>query len=91
MWNDRGDENPMPSLDQLLEVLTWRRDVRRFRPDPVDAALLSRLLAAMQLAPSVGYSQPWRIVLVESAERRTQLHALHQAENALAADCNIQW
>lgn len=39
----------------------------------------------MQLAPSVGYSQPWRIVLVESAERRTQLHA-HQAENALAAE-----
>src|SRR5688572_8321812 len=52
------------SFDQLVEILKWRRDVRRFRPDPVDAELVERLLSVSQMAPSVGYSQPWRFVLV---------------------------
>ena len=41
-----------------------RRDIRRFRPDPVPADLLHALLAAAHQAPSVGHSQPWRFVVV---------------------------
>lgn len=56
--------------DQLGELLRWRRDVRRFRTDPLPEGALDRLIAAACLAPSVGLSQPWRFVLVESADRR---------------------
>lgn len=56
--------------DRLEALFRWRRDVRRFRPDPVPPALLDRLLDLASLAPSVGYSQPWRFVLVEDAARR---------------------
>lgn len=52
------------------DLLHWRRDVRRFRPDPVAPALVTRLLEAAILAPSVGLSQPWRFLLVESPDRR---------------------
>jgi 5,6-dimethylbenzimidazole synthase len=52
------------------ELLHWRRDVRRFRRDPVDPALVRHLLDLACLAPSVGMSQPWRFVLVETSERR---------------------
>ncbi len=55
---------------RLHELFVWRRDVRRFRGDPVAPGLIEELLADATLAPSVGYSQPWRFVLVETAERR---------------------
>jgi 5,6-dimethylbenzimidazole synthase len=55
---------------QFAELVRWRRDVRRFRTDAVDPKLLEKLLALTACAPSVGLSQPWRFVLVESAKRR---------------------
>ena len=55
---------------QFAELVRWRRDVRRFRSDPVAPELLEKLLALSACAPSVGLSQPWRFVLVESPERR---------------------
>lgn len=53
-------------------LMRWRRDVRRFRKDPVPEALLNRCLATFQLAPSVGLSEPWRIVQVKSAAARAK-------------------
>ncbi|MGC9420710.1 MAG: nitroreductase family protein, partial [Rhodovulum sp.] len=44
--------------------MRWRRDVRHFRTDPVDEAVLARCLDAFRLAPSVGLSEPWRILRV---------------------------
>lgn len=58
---------------QFEELLKWRRDVRSFRCDPIDARLLEHLICLASLAPSVGYSQPWRFVLVESAECRESI------------------
>ncbi len=54
----------------LYEVMRWRRDVRRFRTDAIPEADVNELVAAACLAPSVGYSQPWRFVRVRSPERR---------------------
>jgi 5,6-dimethylbenzimidazole synthase len=61
--------------EQFEELLKWRRDVRSFRSDPVDARLLEHLICLGSLAPSVGYSQPWRFVLVESPECRECVRA----------------
>jgi len=55
---------------QFEELLKWRRDVRSFRSDPIDARLVEHLIRLASLAPSVGYSQPWRFVLAESPECR---------------------
>lgn len=69
----------------LLDLLRWRRDVRHFRPDPVDAGQLARLEQAMALAPSVGNSRPWRVVQVESADARRQVIESHETANRAAA------
>jgi nicotinate-nucleotide--dimethylbenzimidazole phosphoribosyltransferase len=45
-------------------VLGARRDIRRYRPDAVPDAVLTRVLQAGHQAPSVGHSQPWRFVVV---------------------------
>jgi 5,6-dimethylbenzimidazole synthase len=81
----RFDEAFRARLDELV---AWRRDVRRFRRGgEVPGELLDRLLDLAGRAPSVGLSQPWRFVLVESAERRRAIRAnfLHCNEAALAA------
>ena len=48
----------------------WRRDVRRFRPDPLPNGAMERLIGIACLSPSVGLSQPWRFVIVEDQARR---------------------
>jgi 5,6-dimethylbenzimidazole synthase len=72
---------------RLHELFVWRRDVRRFRRDPVPPALIDELLAEATLAPSVGYSQPWRFVFVEAAERRAAVleNFRHCNKRALSA------
>lgn len=68
----------------LEDLIYWRRDVRRFKTDPVDAALIDMLLELASHAPSVGFSQPWRFVLVESAERRAAVRGSFERANAEA-------
>ncbi|MFH0303520.1 5,6-dimethylbenzimidazole synthase [Bradyrhizobium sp. 31Argb] len=55
---------------QLRELFVWRRDVRRFRPDPLPSDAIERLIEIACLSPSVGLSQPWRFVIVEDETRR---------------------
>ncbi len=69
---------------RLRDLMVWRRDVRRFRADPLPAGTLDRLIAIACLAPSVGLSQPWRFVTVDSAERRRAVRDDFAACNAAA-------
>jgi 5,6-dimethylbenzimidazole synthase len=55
---------------KLRDLLIWRRDVRRFRTDPLPSGTLERLIELACLAPSVGLSQPWRFVIVDDPGRR---------------------
>lgn len=64
----------------LLDLMRWRRDVRHFRTDPVDEALLRQCLDTFSLAPSVGLSEPWRILRVTSpASRAAAIENFRQA------------
>jgi 5,6-dimethylbenzimidazole synthase len=67
-------------IDTLYEVIAARRDMRHFRSDPLDEALMTRLLEAAHCAPSVGYMQPWRFIRVKSVEVREKMLALVEAE-----------
>lgn len=68
----------------LARLMALRRDVRRFRPEPVPEAALARALAAMRLAPSVGLSEPWRVVRVASGSARLAALANFETANARA-------
>lgn len=69
---------------RLEDLVIWRRDMRQFRPDPVDPALVDHLLTLTCLSPSVGNSQPWRFVLVEDAALRVRVRANFAAANSEA-------
>lgn len=62
-----------------------RRDVRHFRPDPLPDGLLERLIEAANLAPSVGYMQPWRFLHIQSRDLRQRIHALVDVEREITA------
>ncbi|WP_045837129.1 uroporphyrinogen-III C-methyltransferase [Hyphomicrobium sp. 99] len=73
-FRNTDDDNPNAEGRATLEQLVrWRRDVRRFKTDAVPDALVERLLRLADLAPSVGNSQPWRIVNVPSSELRAEI------------------
>lgn len=69
----------------VYRVIRERRDMRHFRPEPLDPALLQRLLQAAHHAPSVGYMQPWRFIRISDAALRQQLHALVEQERQRTA------
>jgi len=77
---------PAAAREAFYDVVAARRDVRRFRPDPVPDDVLGRVLAAAHAAPSVGHSQPWRFLLVDDPALRERAavmadgHRLAQAE-----------
>lgn len=61
------------------EQITWlqnRRSIRRYRPDPVPAALIQTLLVSATWAPSAHNRQPWRFVVMTGAETKQRLAAV---------------
>ncbi len=75
---------PPDARSTLETLLRLRRDVRRFRPDPLPADLVAHLLSLTALAPSVGLSQPARLVRVDDPERREGVRASFRRCNAEA-------
>ena len=69
---------------RLHALLAWRRDVRHFRRDKLPEGVIERLVALAHLAPSVGLSQPWRFVLVETPARRALVRDNFTRSNAAA-------
>jgi 5,6-dimethylbenzimidazole synthase len=69
---------------RLHALFAWRRDVRRFKTDPLPDGTLERLIELACLAPSVGLSQPWRFVVVDDATRRQAVQDNFTACNAQA-------
>ncbi len=65
-----GPEFDTEFCHQLDELLHWRRDVRHFRTDAISDELIQSLLKKAMMAPSVGFSQPWRWVVVNSEDGR---------------------
>lgn len=69
---------------ELEDLMRWRRDVRRFRADPVAPDCLAACLESMRFAPSVGLSEPWRLISVESEAARAAALANFETANAEA-------
>jgi nitroreductase len=63
------------AIVNTLEAIAARRSIRRFKSEPLDRAMVERLLTAAIQAPSGKNRQPWRfVVLTEDA--RTHLAEL---------------
>ena len=62
----------------LYEAMSTLRAVRRLRPDPIDEAIVERVLTAATWAPTGGNTQPWRIVAVTDPDVKQSLQDLYK-------------
>jgi 5,6-dimethylbenzimidazole synthase len=65
--------------------MAMRRDMRHFLSEPLDEALVGRLLAAAHMAPSVGLMQPWRFIRIRDPALRASIHAIVEEERVKTA------
>jgi nitroreductase len=71
---------------EFAEVVKRRRMVRNYDPDkPVSHDQLERIAAAAQRAPSAGFSQGQRLVIVMDPERRARLAEICDEPGYVAA------
>ncbi len=66
---------------EFADLVAWRRDVRRFRTDPIPEETLEILFRLAELSPSVGNCQPTRFVRVDDEARRAAVRANFEAAN----------
>jgi len=67
--------------EQFREMLDWRRDVRRLRPQSLPEGLLDTLLELTRSALSVGLGEPWRFLRVETEEARAAVRIEFETAN----------
>jgi len=73
---------------KLLKIIKARRDVRgnRFINRPIEEEKLSMILEAAISAPSVGYSQPWKFVIIKDEKIKNSLVENFTQENTKAKE-----
>jgi nitroreductase len=62
---------PSASSDDVWDVMSTARSIRRFTDEPVDDATLARCLEAATWAPSGANAQSWRFVVLRSERLRS--------------------
>jgi nitroreductase len=66
---------------EFREILERRRMVRAYEPDPVPRATLERIVATIRRAPSAGFSQGQRLVVVTEPDRKRRIAAVAGEEH----------
>ncbi|MCL4243182.1 MAG: nitroreductase family protein [Dehalococcoidia bacterium] len=64
------------NLELLEDLMARQRAIRRFTTEPVDDALVARILRAASRAPSARNVQPWRFIVIRDRETKRQLGAI---------------
>ena len=73
----------------FLNLVSNRRSVRRFRPDPIPDGHIEKIIEAGRWAPSGFNSQPWEFLVVKNKEvRDSVLKLIDQHKNLIAAAKN---
>ena len=60
-------------MNEVHHFLRMRRSIRHFKPDPVPASVVDRILATATFAPSAHNLQPWRFALIQTDSAKEKL------------------
>lgn len=58
----------------VYRAIRERRDVRHFKPGPLEPGQLQRFIGAAHNGPSVGLMQPWRFIRIVNPALRARIH-----------------
>ena len=63
---------------EYSELIAARYSVRAYRPDPVEDEQLARVLEAARLAPTAANRQPFRLVVLHTAGRESEIGRIYR-------------
>ncbi len=73
----------------ILDVISSRKSIRRYKPDPIPDELLFRVLEAGRWAPTGENDQPWIFIVVTDPERKKKIGELGRIETG--AFCTAEY
>ena len=62
---------------EFSELITARYSVRAYKPDPVEEEKLQQVLEAARLAPTAANRQPFRLIVIHTAGRESELQRIY--------------
>jgi nitroreductase len=66
-------------IDDFLELVTKRRNVRRFKTEPIPDEYIRKILEAARWAMSGANAQPWEFIVVKNPDTKAKLaEAIHE-------------
>lgn len=74
--------------EALISIITSRRDVRgnNFLNKEIEADKIELILKAAIAAPSVGYSQPWKFIVIRDEKIKDEISKNFEVENQKAKE-----
>lgn len=63
----------------VIDVISNRYSVRRYKPDPIEDEKLSAILNSARMAPTACNRQPFKIILVHSRSREEELLSIYSS------------
>ncbi|WP_299588503.1 nitroreductase family protein [uncultured Tateyamaria sp.] len=81
----------MTAYDTLYDTLRARFSCRAFRPDPVDADTITRIVDAARHVPSWCNAQPWQLILTSGAATERFRAALYDSAQSTAPAPDLPW
>lgn len=74
------------NIEVLKQIMLSRRDIRgnKFINKKIDDKTLDEILSAANCAPSVGFSQPWKFVIIKDKNKRDEIYKEFTKENKKA-------
>ena len=63
-------------MGDILDVLSSRKSIRRYLPDPVPDDLIDKILEAGRWAPTGENYQPWRFIVIRDPETKNKIGRL---------------
>lgn len=64
----------MTKYENFLELLQYRRSIRKFKPDPIPDEYITKILEATRYAMSGGNSQPWQFIVIKDPEVKEKVY-----------------
>lgn len=60
-------------MGDILDVISTRKSIRRYKPDPIPDEILFKVLEAARWAPTGENYQPWRFIVIKNQETKNKI------------------
>jgi nitroreductase len=57
-------------MGDILDVISTRKSIRKYKPDPIPDEVIDKILEAARWAPTGENHQPWRLIVVRDQQTR---------------------